>query len=243
MLRPLSVVLCGFIAAVVTGPVRAELITIDVNTNGTQFNRNVYGTTVTNGTATWPSNTAYRDYQFRLSTNSGTTTFDDFAVRLSASQKSNTATGNTLRASLWAGEIVTNPLLATALTTVTIPNGSVPTSGYTNVMLTGLGFTPQVIGTSPSVFFFRVWAEGNGSNTGGFNTKMADTLGELQAITMTESSRMNGDVALDTDNDGFEPGSGETYDGIQEVPEPSAIVLALAGVGLAGTAALRRRRS
>jgi len=240
-LRRFPSLVCGLAVALAAQAVHADLITIDVNTNGTLLNRNVFGTTLTNGSATWPtSNTAYRDYQFRLSTASGTATFDSFAVRLSASRKSNTAPQNTLRASLWAGGIVANPSLQDALTTVTIPNASLPASGYSNVTLTGNGFSAQTIGTTPSVFFFRVWAEGDGGSSGGFNTKMADSLGELQAITMTESSRMNGDVALDEENDGFN--GDDTYDGIQEVPEPSAFVLALAGAALAGGAVWRRRR-
>ncbi len=235
----------GLVAALAFQVVRAELITINVDPNGTTSNLNVFGTTLASGSATWPARTSFRDYQFRLSTTSGSATFDAFAVQLSVSRQSNTASDNTLRASLWTGEILSrpNPLLADALTTVTIPNGSVPTSGYSSITLTGPAFfNAQTIGTTPSVFFFRIWAEGNGGNTGGFNTKMANVVGELQAVTMSESSRINGDVALDADNDGYEPGGGETYDAIQEVPEPSAVALALAGLALAGGAAWRRRR-
>jgi hypothetical protein len=234
---------CGLVAALSIQAVRAELITINVDPNGTTSNLNVYGTTLTGGTATWPTRDWFRDYQFRLSTASGSATFDAFAVQLSVSRQNNTATNNTLRASLWTGDILSrpNPALADALTTVTIPNSSVPTSGYSSITLTGPAFSnAQTIGTTPSVFFFRIWAEGNGGNTGGFNTKMANSVGELQAITMADSSTMNGDVALDDENDGFN--GNDTYDAIQEVPEPSAVALALAGFALAGGVAWRRRR-
>jgi hypothetical protein len=177
-----TALLCGLASALALQVVRAEIITINVDPFGTTSNLNVYGTTLSGGIATWPSNNSYRDYQFRLSTASGSATFDGFEVQLSASQKSNTATGNTLRASLWTGDILSrpNPALADALTTVTIPNSSVPTSGFPSVTLTGPAFTvAQTIGTTPSVFFFRIWAEGNGGNTGGFGTKMANVVGEL----------------------------------------------------------------
>ncbi|MFM8415683.1 MAG: hypothetical protein ACKOCX_13295 [Planctomycetota bacterium] len=213
------------------GSVRGELISIDVSPNGTTSNLNVHGTSLSGGVATWPSRLAYRDYQFQLSTAAGTATFDSFSVRLSASRRSSTPPENTLRASLWTGPIVPNPLLADALTTVTIANSAIPTSGFTNPTLTGPAFTQaQSIGMTPSVFFFRVWAEGDGSNSG-YATKMANSLGEFQAITMAESASMNADVALDLDNDGVEPG--ETYDMISEVPEPSAGVIALAAAGAA----------
>jgi hypothetical protein len=104
-----TALLCGLASALALQVVRAEIITINVDPFGTTSNLNVYGTTLSGGIATWPSNNSYRDYQFRLSTASGSATFDGFEVQLSASQKSNTATGNTLRASLWTGDILSRP--------------------------------------------------------------------------------------------------------------------------------------
>ena len=62
---------CGIVAALAFQAIHADLITINVDPNGTTSNLNVYGTVLNNGTATWPSNASYRDYQFRLSTASG----------------------------------------------------------------------------------------------------------------------------------------------------------------------------
>ena len=220
---------------------RAELISLNVDPAGTTSNLNIYGTVLSSGSATWPSRVAYRDYQFELQTSSGTTAFDSFSVQLSASRKNATPPENTLRASLWAGPIVANPLLTDSLLTATIANSSITTSGYTSVLLTGSTFTPQPISITPSIFFFRIWAEGDG-NSNGFQTKMANSLGEFQAVTMAPAPAIDGSIAFDTDGDGFiDNGEQSAYDPISEVPEPST--MALAAIGLAAAACVAARRA
>jgi len=163
---------------------RADLITMNVDPAGTTSNQNVYGTVLSGGIATWPARGQFRDYQFELQTTSGSTSFDGFAVQLSAQLRQSTNSyGNLLRATLWSGTMVANPLLADALVTVTTPNSSFSngSSSYSSILLSGSSFLPQVISTTPSNFFFRIWAEG-GSNDG-YQSKMAATLGEFQAVT------------------------------------------------------------
>lgn len=139
--------------------------------------------------------------------------------------------------------MVANPLLADALVTVTTPNSSFSngSSGYSSILLSGSSFLPQVISTNPSNFFFRIWAEG-GSNDG-YQSKMAATLGEFQAVTMSPAPTIDGYIEYDTNNDGFIDTSEEssTRDLISEVPEPSAI--ALVAIGLAAAASLAARRA
>lgn len=222
----------------------AELITMNVDPVGTTSNQNVYGTVLSGGIATWPARGQFRDYQFELQTTSGSTSFDGFAVQLSAQLRQSTNSyGNLLRATLWSGTMVANPLLADALVTVTTPNSSFSngSSGYSSILLSGSSFLPQVISTTPSNVFFRIWAEG-GSNDG-YQSKMAATLGEYQAVTMSPAPTIDGYIEYDTNDDGFIDFSEEssTRDVISEVPEPSAV--ALAAIGLAAAASLAARRA
>lgn len=154
----------AIVAGTVADVATADLITINVDPAGTTSNSTLYGTVLTNGTATWPSFTQdktvsrYRDYQFELLTASGSTTFDSFAVQLSASLRTNTGTGNSLRATLWSGPIVVTPLLSNSLTTVSTPNSAFTngSGSYSSVLLAGSTFVPQTITTSPSTFFFCI---------------------------------------------------------------------------------------
>lgn len=222
---------------------RADLITMNVDPIGTTSNQNVYGTVLAGGVATWPAKGQFRDYQFELQTTSGSTNFDAFAVQLSAQLRNNTgSSGNLLRATLWSGTISPNPLLADALATVTTPNSSFSngSSGYSSILLSGTSFLPQLISTTPSTFFFRIWAEG-GSNDG-YQSKMAATIGEYQAVTMNPAPAIDGYIDFDTNNDGFIDGGEQlsTRDIISEVPEPSSLVLAALGLATAVSFAARR---
>lgn len=238
-----SLAVASFMAA---RPAVADTILMNLDPVGTTSNQNLYGTVLTDGSATWPAASAYRDYQFELVTPSGSATFDNFGLQLSAQLRNSTANDNTLRATLWAGPIVMNPLLSNSLLTVTTPNSSFVngSSGFSSVQL-GVGtlLAPQTITTTPSIFFFRVWAEGGNSNAG-FQTKMAGTLGEFQSITMNPDQAIDGYIDFDTNGDGIiDPSErSSTIDPIAEVPEPSAIVLAAVGTGLAACRLLRRRR-
>lgn len=228
---------------------RADLITMNVDPNGTTSNSTLYGTVVSGLSATWPSFTAdksasqYRDYQFELLTASGSTTFDSFAVQLSAQLRQNTPSGNLLRATLWSGPIVPNPQLSSALVTISTPNSAMTSSGYSSVLLSGSSFEPQVISTTPSTFFFRVWAEGAGQNNG-YQTKMAASLGEMQSVTMAPAPAIDGFIEYDTNNDGVIDSTEQssTRDLISEVPEPSAYAMALAGLACGGFSMWRRRK-
>ena len=204
--------------------------------------------------ATWPSFnpnksvSQYRDYQFELLTSSGSTTFDGFAVQLSAQLRTNTvSSGNSLRATLWAGPIIPNPLLSNSLITLTAPNSAMTASGFSSVLLTGSTFTPQTSTTSPATFFFRVWAANTDQNSG-YMTKMAANQTEFQAVTMAPAPAIDAFIEYDLDNDGLiDDGEGDTIpgtrDGIVEVvPEPSSLVLGAGGIGLAAIHAWRRRR-
>lgn len=247
-------VFLALVASAFVNMARADLITMNLDPNGTTSNSTLYGTVVTNGSATWPAFTStksasqYRDYQFELLTASGTTAFDSFAVRLSASLRQSTGTSNSLRATLWSGAIVPNPLLTDSLVTISTPNSAFNngTSGYSSVMLSGAGFAPQAITTTPSVFFFRVWAEGAGQNNG-YQTKMAADLGEFQAMTMDPAPAIDAFIEYDADNDGFiDDGEGDTIPGtrdlISEVPEPSTYAMAIAGLACGGFSMWRRQK-
>jgi hypothetical protein len=245
-------VLAALVAFAFVNIARADLITMNVDPNGTTSNSTLYGTVVTNGSAAWPAFTSaksasqYRDYQFELLTASGTTTFDSFAVRLSAQLRANTPTDNLLRATLWAGPIVPNPLLSSSLVTISTPNSAMTSSGYSSVLLSGASFATQIITSTPSTFFFRVWAEGAGQNNG-YQTKMAADLGEFQAVTMDPAPAIDAFIEYDADNDGFiDDGEGETVPGtrdlIAEVPEPSTYAMALAGLAGGGLSIWRRRK-
>ena len=181
--------------------VHAGMITLDLCPAGTTSNQNIYGTTLSGGVADW-SGASYRDYQFNLRTASGTASFDQFSVLLSAQLRNQTVSfGNVLRASLWTGSIVSNPVLANALTTITASNSSFTTSSFSpKVEMTGPTFVSQTISTTPSTFFFRVWAEG--SNNSGYQTKMAALTPEMMAITMAETIPVDGTIGIDTDNNG-----------------------------------------
>lgn len=218
----------------------AELITINVDPAGTTSNQHVYGTTLSGGVATWPARGQFRDYQFELQTATGTTTFDSFAVKLSSQLGNQLPGGNLLRATLWSGTMSADPLLANALATVTTPNSSFSNgaSTYSSVTLSGPTFTPLVISSTPSIFSFRIWAEGAGS-VNGYKSKMAATLGEQQGITMDPSPAIDGYLNIDQDNDGVIDNS---RDAISEVPEPASLVLVvIGGLVVAGQRLLRRR--
>jgi len=220
----------------------ADLITMNVDPIGTTSNQTLFGTVLTGGSATWPATRSqFRDYQFDLQTATGTTTFDQFAVQLSGQLRQFTPGDNLLRATLWAGAIVPNPLLASSLVTISTPNSAMTSSGYSSVTLAGSTFAPQLISTAPSTFFFRIWAEGGGQNNG-YQTKMAATLGEFQNVTMAPAPAIDGYIEYDTNNDGVIDSGEETStrDLISEVPEPSAVALAAVGAVACWITARRR---
>jgi hypothetical protein len=221
----------------------ADLITMNIDPAGTTSNQTLFGTLLTGGSATWPGTASqYRDYQFELLTASGSTTFDGFALQLSGQLRQSTPAGNELRATLWSGAIVPNPLLSNSLVTVSTPNSAMTSSGYSSVLLSGSSFLPQVISTAPSTFFFRVWAEGASQNNG-YQTKMAATLGEFQNVTMSPSPAIDAFIEFDANGDGTIDSGEElsTRDVISEVPEPSAFALVAAG-GVGCWLVTRRRR-
>lgn len=226
----------------------AETITMNLDPYGTTSNLNVFGTVVTDGSAAWPtrSSPAFRDYQFELTTTSGSAAFDSFAVRLSAQLRNQTTSyGNLLRASLWAGPLVPNPVLADALVTVTTPNSAFTsgTSSYSSVILTGSSFGPFTITSATSTFFFRVWAEGSTSNQG-YQTKMADQSQFQSSVTMDPSSTIDGFIEYDTNFDGTIDSGERIFDPIAEVvPEPSTLALGASGACLAIVMGFRRRRA
>jgi hypothetical protein len=229
------------VAALSVSVARADLITMNVDPNGTTSNQTLFGTVLTSGSATWPtkSSNQWRDYQFELQTASGSTTFDQFAVQLSAQLRQSTSSSNSLRATLWSGTMIANPLLSDALVTVSTPNSSFTngSSGYSSLLLSGSSFATQIISTTPSVYFFRVWAEGAGQNNG-YQTKMAATLAEQQSVTMAPAAAIDAYLDIDSDNDGSVDAS---RDVISEVPEPGTLVLVTIS-GVAGLGWRWRRR-
>jgi hypothetical protein len=216
---------------------RADLISLDLCPAGTTSTQLIWGATLSGDVVTnWGSS---KDYQFQLQTPSGTTNFDQFVVLLSAQLRQSTSGSNTLRASLWTGPIVADPLLADALTTISVSNSTISSSGFsTKVTLGGGPFTAQTIGTTPSTFFFRVWAEGGNSNAG-YQTKMASVKGEMESITMSPSAVIDGGIGIDGDGNG----SLEIIDPMAEpVPEIDPAGFGQVLVLLAGVMGLVERR-
>lgn len=241
--RTVFTAVMAFFASAFANFANAETIIMNLDPFGTTSNQNIYGTVLTGGSATWQG--LYRDYQFDLQTSGGSTSFDGFGVQFSAQLRGSTvAYGNLLRATLWSGPIVTNPLLSNSLVTVSTPNSSMTGSGFSSVLLSGSTFTAQTITSSPSTFFFRIWAQGG--NNDGYQTKMATGLTEFQQqITMAPSPAIDAYVEFDTNGDGTIDSGEEaaTRDIIAEaVPEPSTLVIAASGAGLAAVAFGRRRR-
>lgn len=226
-------------SVVVAVVAQAGTISINIDPAGTTSNLNLYGAVVSGSTVTWPGKNsgAYRDYQFTLSTASGSAAFDGLTVQLSALQKNKLDSSNTLRATIWAGAIPSIPSGATtvpdfsqSLGTITTSNDTWSNISFRSAVLSGNPFAPQTITTTPSTFFFRVWAEGNNNNFG-FGTKMAATLGEYQAVTMAEDVAIDATIGIDANDDGVVDGT----DSIAEVvPEPASIVLVASAAAAAG---------
>lgn len=244
-MSPRHLVLAISLAAVpvlASAPSRADLIRMNVDPAGTTSNQTLFGTVLASGSAIWPaSRSQFRDYQFELQTATGTTSFDQFAVQLSGQLRQSTPGDNLLRATLWAGPIVANPLLSNSLVTVSTPNSSMTSSGYSSVVLSGSSFASQLISTSASTFFFRVWA-GGASQNNGYQTKMAATLGEYQNVTMDPAPVIDRFLEYDTNGDGVIDSGEEssTRDIISEVPEPASIMLSTIGLAAAASFATRR---
>lgn len=238
--RPVRLLVAALLC-LCSSSVRAGIITLDLCPGGTTSNQNVFGTTLSGGVATWPARSNYRDYQFQLSTPSGTATFDEFSVLLSAQLRQSTAPTNTLRATLWSGVITANPLLSDALVEISVTNAVISSSGYSKkVTLSGASFAPQTITSTPSPFFFRVWAEGAGSNNG-YQTKMAALSSEMQSITMNPDARIDGSIGVDSDDNGFIDG-GNFYDPLSEVPELDPAGMGAVAALVAGALGLLERR-
>lgn len=233
----------GFVATAV----HAGTISLNLCPAGTTNNQDIFGTTFgSGGEAIWPVRGNYRDYQFRLNTPVGTTAlFDGFTVQLSSKLNNAVSASNSLRGTLWAGPIVSNPLLSNQLTTISVSNADINASnaGGFQSLVTLAGGTPfsESITDAYSYFFLRIWAEGSGV-TEGYKTKMAASTSEMMSITMTENVPIDGGIGIDTDNNGLIDG-GNPYDTISAVPEidPAGIgsVLALVGGALG---LLERRR-
>lgn len=227
--------------------VHAGTISLNLCPAGTTSNQDIFGTTFgSGGEAIWPTRGNYRDYQFRLNTPVGTTAlFDGFTVQLSAKLNNAVSAGNSLRGTLWAGPIVSNPLLSNQLTTISVSNADINASnaGGFQSLVTMTGGTPfsESISNAYSYFFLRIWAEGAGV-TGGYKTKMAASNNEMMSITMTENVPIDGGIGIDTDNNGFID-QGNIYDPMTAVPEidPAGIGSVLAILfGALGLAERRR---
>jgi hypothetical protein len=93
LIRHTGILTIAVITWAIAGLCDADMITMNVDPFGTTSNQTLYGTVLTSGSATWPTNGRYRDYQFELLTASGSTTFDAFAVKLSAQLRQNTPPG------------------------------------------------------------------------------------------------------------------------------------------------------
>jgi len=225
-------------------PTIAGILYINVDSQGTTANQNVFGAVVSGTTVTWPSrnNVPYRDYQFRVSVPSGTAVLDSFGIQLSANLRQQTAPTTTLMGTLWSGTIptipagtTTTPLYSSRLLSVTTSNTSFSTNSYQTAIL-GTGTLPQqVITSTPATYFMRIWSEGNTSNFG-FQTKMADNVGEI-----TINSDFGATVqVLDLSGTGYAAPAAQ----FQPVPEPVGVALvAMAAVGAApGAVWFRRRR-
>jgi len=226
-------------------PALAGILYVNLDSQGTTANQNVFGAVVSGTAVTWPSrnNVPYRDYQFRVSVTSGTAILDSFGIQLSANLRQQTSSTTTLMGTLWSGTIptipagtTTTPLYSSRLLSVTTSNTSFNTTSYQTAILGTGTLVPQLITSTPVTYFMRIWSEGNQSNFG-FQTKMADNVGEIKV-----NSDFGATVqVLDLSGTGYAAPAGQ----FQPVPEPAGFLFSAAAAVLSAPCAawvMRRRR-
>lgn len=203
-----------------------------VNSIGSTANNNIYGTTldVAGNVTDWGAH--YKDVSFKLVAASSSTSLTSSAVWVSANKGNNAdSTGNLLRATWFAGPIVSNPTYSSRLGTASL-NSTLLTSSFADFMIGPSSFdVPVAISTSGSDFFIRIWAIGSNSNEG-FGIKLADN-------TSLEYASPDSPITMYNWN-GTSYNSSPATVNIALVPEPSAFSLLFGGLGLI---ALLRRRS
>lgn len=217
------------------GGMRAEATAVFyINSIGSTQNSNIYGATidVAGDVTNWGAH--YKDVAFRLVASGSDASLSASAVWVSANKGQNAdSVGNLLRATWFAGPIVSNPTYSSRLGTASL-NSSLLTSSFADFKIGPSTFdNPVTISTTGSEFFIRIWAVGGNSNAG-FGIKLADN-------TTLEYASPDSPISMYNWN-GTDYSTAATLNTnlVSSVPEPSAFSLLVGGLGLL---ALLRRRS
>jgi len=222
----------------------AQLIYINLNSNGSGANTNTYGTTWDSANQTVSSWGYYSDYQFQLQSPSSLT-LNNFYVQISASLRQLTPVDGTgiLGAAWFSGAITDNPSYSSAIATATMNTAllSSDRAAFSTLLMGPGAFSPsQSITSSPSTYFIRIWANGSNSNRGI----------ELELVSnadITYNPSGSSMTMINWNGSSYVPTSTFTpvgYAGPSIAPEPSQMATSIVLLfGIAGYAFLKRRRS
>ena len=223
----------------------AQLIYVNLNSNGTGASTFTYGTTWDSANQTVSSwGSSYTDYQFQLQSPSSLT-LNNFYVQISASLRNLTPVDGTgiLGAAWFSGAITANPSYSSAIATATMNTAllSSDRAAFSTLLMGPGAFSPsQSITSSPSAYFIRVWANGSNSNRGI----------ELELVSnadITYNPSGSSMTMINWNGSSYVPTSTFTpvgYAGPSIAPEPSQMATSIVLLfGIAGYAFLKRRKS